>query len=83
MRKVPNNSIKARSQDPFMRTRLLLVPKIGSCKHIENYLPLHGSVILKKRMEIGYAYFHLTLVLKDERRRQILYDIAVFVLASN
>ena len=27
--------------------------------------------------------FHLTLVLKDERRRQILYDIAVFVLAPN
>ena len=32
-----------------LRIRVLLVPKIGSCEHIENDLPKHGSVILKKR----------------------------------
>ena len=53
----------------------MLVPKIGSCEHIENDLPTHGSVILKKRMETEHALFHPTLFLKDEWRRQILYDI--------
>ena len=28
-------------------------------------------------------YFHLILVLKDKRHRQILHDIAVFVLVPN
>ena len=49
--------VKARSRDPFLRIRFLLVPKIGSCEHIENDLPIHGSVILKKRMEIEHALF--------------------------
>ena len=52
--------VKARSHDPFLRIRLLLVPKIGSCtcEHIENDLPTHGSVILKKRrIEIEHALF--------------------------
>ena len=44
------------SKDPFTRSvfkdPILLVPKIGSCERIENDLPTHGSVILKKRMEI-------------------------------
>ena len=35
----------------------LLVPKTGSCEHIENDLPTHGSIILKKRMEIEHALF--------------------------
>ena len=30
----------------------MLVLKNGSCEHIKNDLPSHGSVILKKRMEI-------------------------------
>ena len=50
-------SLKACSHDPFLRIRFLLVPKIGSCEHIENDLPTHGSVILNKRMEIGHALF--------------------------
>ena len=76
--------LKARSHDPFLRIRFLVVPKIGSCEHIENDLPTHGSVVLKKRMEIKQAgYFHPTLFLKDERRRQILHDIPVIVLAPN
>ena len=50
--------LKARSHDPSLRIRFLLVPKIGSCEHIENDLPTHGSVILKKkRMEIEHALF--------------------------
>ena len=40
--------LKARSHDPFLRIWFLLVPKIGSCEHIENYLPTDGSVILEK-----------------------------------
>ena len=40
--------VKVRSHDPFLRIRFLLVPKIGSCEHIENDLPTHGSPILKK-----------------------------------
>ena len=50
-------TLKARSHDPFLRIRFLLVPKIGSCEHVENDLPTHGSVILKKRMEIEHALF--------------------------
>ena len=42
------NSFKARSHDPFLRIRFLLVQKIGSCERNENDLPTHGSVILKK-----------------------------------
>ena len=66
--------LKARSHDPFLRIRFLLVPKNGSCEHIKNDLPSNGSLILKKRMEIQHALFHLTLSLKDERHRQILHD---------
>ena len=40
--------LKARSQDPFLRIRFLLVSKIGSCERIENDFPTHGFVILKK-----------------------------------
>ena len=36
------------SHDSFLRIRFLLVPKIGSREHIENDLPTHESVILKK-----------------------------------
>ena len=50
-------TFKARSHDPFLRIRFLLVPKNGSCEHIKNDLPSHGSVILKKRMEIEHALF--------------------------
>ena len=50
-------NVKARSHDPFLRIRFLLVPKIGSCEHIENDLPTHGSVMLNKRMEIEHALF--------------------------
>ena len=39
------------------KTKFLLVPKIGSCEHIKNGLPSHGSVILKKLMEIEHALF--------------------------
>ena len=42
----------ARSHDSFLRIRFLLASKIGLCEHIENDLPTHGSVILKKRMKI-------------------------------
>ena len=49
--------IKARSHDPFLRIRFLLVSKIGSCEHIENDLPTHESEILKKWMEIEHAPF--------------------------
>ena len=66
--------IKARSQDQFLRIRLLLVPKNGSCEHIKNDLPSNRSVILKKRMEIEHALFHPTFSLKYERHRQILHD---------
>ena len=48
---------EARSHDPFLRIRFLLVPKIGSCEHIENDLPTHGSVYLRKRMEIEHALY--------------------------
>ena len=50
-------SVRSRSHDPFLRIRFLLVPKIGSCEHIENDLPTHGSLILEKRMEIEHALF--------------------------
>ena len=40
--------LKARSHDPFLRIRFLLVPKNGSCEHIENDLPSNGSVIKTK-----------------------------------
>ena len=49
------NRVKACSHETFLRIRLLLAPKIGSCEQIENDLPTHGSVILKKRMEIEHA----------------------------
>ena len=49
--------IKISSHDPFLRIRFLLVPKIGSCEHIESDLPTHGSVISKKQMEIEHALF--------------------------
>ena len=49
--------IKARSHDPFLRIRFLLVPKIRSFEHIENDLPTHGSVILKKQMEKEHTLF--------------------------
>ena len=48
---------EARSHDPFLRIRFLLVQKIGSCEHVENDLSTHGSVILKNRMEIEHALF--------------------------
>ena len=54
---VMKNDYKARSHDPFVRIRFLLVPKNGSCEHINNDLPSNGSVILKKRMEIEHALF--------------------------
>ena len=47
--------LKARSHNPFLRIRFLLVPKIGSCEHIESDIPTHGSISLKKRMEIEHA----------------------------
>ena len=37
--------LKARSHDPLLRIRFLLVPKNGSCEHIKNDLPSNGSVI--------------------------------------
>ena len=46
----------ARSHDPFLRIRFFS-PKIESCEHIENDLPTHESVSLKKRMEIEHALF--------------------------
>ena len=49
--------IRARSHDPFLRIRFLLVPKIGSCEQTENDLSTHGSVMFKKRMEIEHALF--------------------------
>ena len=49
--------LKARSHDPILRIRFLLVPKIGSCEHNKNDLPTNGSVSLKKRMEIEHALF--------------------------
>ena len=49
--------LKARSHDPFLRIRFLLVPNNGSCEHNKNDLPSNGSVSLKKRMEIEHALF--------------------------
>ena len=49
--------VKGCSHDPFLRIRFLLVPKNGSCEHIDNDLASNGSVILKKRMEIEDALF--------------------------
>ena len=46
-----------RSHDLLLRIWFLLVPKIGSCEHIENDLLTHESLILKKRMEIEHALF--------------------------
>ena len=81
---VSNIYLKARSNGPFLRIRFLLVPKMGSCEHNENYLPTHGSVSLKKNSwKLNMLYFHPTLFLKNERRRQILHDIPVIVLAAN
>ena len=67
--------LKPRSHDPLLRIRFLLVPKIGLCEHIKNDLPTHGSVTLKKAIEIEHVLFHPTLFLKDERSRQILHYI--------
>ena len=50
-------AFKVRSHHPLLRIRFLLVPKIESCEHIENALPTHGSVILKKWMETEHALF--------------------------
>ena len=61
--------LKARSHDPFSRVLFLLVPKIGLYEHIENDLPTHGSVSLKKRMEREHSLFSSDTLL--ERRRQI------------
>ena len=69
------------SHDPFLRIRFLFGPKIGLSEHIENDLLTHGSVILKKRMGIEHALFSSDTLL--ERRRQILHDIPVIVLAPN
>ena len=49
--------VKARSHDPFIRIRFLLIPKNGSCEHIRNDLSSNGSVVLKKRVEIEHALF--------------------------
>ena len=57
--------------------------KIGSCEHVEDDLPTHGSVIFKKLLEIEHTLFSSDTFLKDERRRQILQDIHVIVLAPN
>ena len=35
-------SIYCLSHDPFLRIQFLLVPKIGSCEHVENDLPTHA-----------------------------------------
>ena len=48
--------VKALSHDPFLRIRFLFVPKIGSCEHIENDLPIHGSIIFKKT-DVNSALF--------------------------
>ena len=70
--------LKARSHDPFLRIRFLLVLKNGSCEHIKNDLPSNGSVVLKKtRMKQNMLYFHLTLSLKDERHRQRRWQVNV------
>ena len=50
-----SSCFKARSHHPFLRIRVLLVPKNGSCEHIKNDLPSNGSLILKKPMEIEHA----------------------------
>ena len=55
---------KGRSHDPFLKIPFLLVPKIRSCEHTENDLPTHGSVILKKRMEIEHALFSSDVLLQ-------------------
>ena len=75
--------VKARSHDQFLRVRFLLIPKIASCEHIESDLPTHGSVILKTRIETEHDLFSSDALLKDERRRQILHDVPVIVLAPN
>ena len=61
-------SIKARSHDPFLRIRFLMVPKIRSCEHIENDISTHGSVSLKKRMQIEHALFSSNTLLERYRR---------------
>ena len=55
--KTTETSLKTRSHDPFLRIRFLLVSRIEWCEHIENDRPTHGSVSLKKRMEIEHALF--------------------------
>ena len=50
--------------------RFFLVPKIGSCEHSKNDLPTHGSVILKKRMEIEHALLSSDTLFERRRRRQ-------------
>ena len=55
---------KARSDDPFLRIRFLLVPKIGSCEHNENNFPTHGSVILKKWVQMEHALFSTDTLLE-------------------
>ena len=40
--------LKVRWHDPLSRIRVLLVPKIGSCEHMENDLPTHEFISLKK-----------------------------------
>ena len=51
------NTLKAHSHDPFLRIRFFLVLKTGSCEHIKNDLPSHGSLILKEQMEIEHTLF--------------------------
>ena len=74
---------KAHSHDPFSRIRFLLIPKIESCEHIENDLPTHGSVILKKRMEIEHALFSSDTLLEIWKAPTNLHGIPVIVLAPN
>ena len=56
---VGERNVKAHSHDPISRIHFLVVPKIGSCEHGENDFLTQGSVILKKRMEVGPALFSL------------------------
>ena len=56
----------ARMLRPVLTIPFLVVPKIGSCEHIGNDLPTHGSIILKKRMEIGHTLFSSDTLLERQ-----------------
>ena len=79
--------LKARSHDPFLRIRFLLVPKIGSCEHIENdrKWPSDTRVRNFEKMDGNRtcSIFIRHSSWKMKGTDKILHDIPVIVLAPD